>query len=98
MFDRLKMSLHWLGSYLACKEEVSQIENGEWLLFSVYVRKMDDAVFAFSKPCLVVDADPNNMKDSDPKLILDDAIFSEYLKEEMIRKEQALIGEIHGDR
>jgi len=56
MNNNLKAALHYLGKYVNEHEDVKKMDDGEWMTFSVTVRKLSPGIIQFTKPCLTAGA------------------------------------------
>jgi len=52
LHECLKAAMHWLGKYCTFNPQVQQVENGEWLQFTVWINKKEPGAFMFTKPTL----------------------------------------------
>lgn len=78
MNRNISTALHYLGKYINGHKDVKRMGDGEWMTFSVVVRKKFPGVIQFSNPCLtggVVNTD--EVKPDDNVVILNEFNYGE---------------------
>lgn len=76
MIDNLKNALSWLGKYINQKPEVALLDDGEWMTFTVLVRKHSKGIIGFANPTLTVGVvNTNEHKDESSVVIINEFIY-----------------------
>lgn len=78
MIDNLKNALMWLGKYINRKPEVVLLDDGEWMTFTVLVRKHSKGVIGFANPSLTVGVvNTNEYSDDNNVVVLNEFHYAE---------------------